>query len=87
MASRRRDKLDGIDAEQIEQTLGSRGWQLIRQRIEKTLAVKLAELEQPADQVVTAQIRGYIAGLRLSLGVPAILIREGEENAKRHEVS
>jgi hypothetical protein len=82
---RRRDKLDGIDADEIRKTTASPGWQLIRQRVETALTGKLAELEQPSDAVATAQLRGFIAGLRLALKVPEILIREGEDRAEKME--
>lgn len=77
---RRREKLDGIDAEQIQDTLESPGWQLIRQRIERTLVGKIGELEKPSDEVTTAQLRGQIAGLRTALNVPDILLNEAKEN-------
>lgn len=82
MAQRKRDKLDGIDIDDIEQTTSSRGWQLIRQRIERTLAGKRAELEHDADSVATAKLRGFIEGLGLAMKVPAILVKEAQEKPK-----
>lgn len=78
----RREKLDGIDAEQISQVVDSRGWQLIRQRIEKTRDEKMRELLQPLDPVQTANLRGSIAGLELALTVPKILMGEVKEGVE-----
>lgn len=81
MARKRHNHLDGIDAEQVQRTTQSRGWQLITERLNKTLAGMVTDLERPHSEVDTATIRGTIAGLRLALGVPKILMVEG--NTKR----
>lgn len=76
---KRKDKLDPVDADHIRRVTESRGWQLIRQRVERTLELKVAELQQPLDPVKTAEVRGMIQGLRLALDVPRILRAEGKE--------
>ena len=78
--AKRKDKLDGVDADHLAHTIGSAGWQLIRQRIERAVALKVDELQQPLDPVKTVQVRGEIAGLKLALGVPAILQKEARVN-------
>ena len=77
--NRKRDKLDGIDAEHISQVIDSRGWQLIRQRIEKTRDMKMRELLNPLDAVQTADLRGMVRGLELALSMPQILMGEVKE--------
>ena len=76
----RGQRLDGVDADHLTQTVASEGWQLIRQRIERTLELKQGELEQPLDPVRTATVRGEIAGLKLALTVPEILTAEAKRN-------
>ena len=79
---RRSDRLDGIDAEHVRQTCESPGWQLIRQRIERTTSLKVTELLQPLDPVKTAKVRGMIEALNLALDIPRILQQEAKENRK-----
>lgn len=74
---KRRDRLDGIDAQHVGETLDTRGWRLIDARIRKTVDGKMRDLVRPSDQVATAHLRGFIEGLELALKVPDILIREG----------
>lgn len=87
--SKKRDKLDGVDAEHIRQTAETFGWQLIRERLLRTVAGKVEELKRPLDAIQTATARGMIEGLELALNVPRILEAEGEKNAgdKRDEQS
>lgn len=80
---RKREKLDGLDAEEIAQTLGSHGFRLIHARLWRTLDVLLADLERHHSEVETATIRGTITGLRLALGIPDILMDEAKEGSKR----
>lgn len=74
----RKPKLDGIDADHIGRVLDSRGWQLIKQRIEKALAMRIDELQGDLDALKTAEVRGVIQGLKLALQIPNIL--KGEAN-------
>lgn len=77
---RKADRLDGIDADHVSTVLRSPGWQLIRQRIERTVQLKVDEVLAPLDPVKTAEVRGMIQGLKLALGVPAILQAEASAN-------
>lgn len=79
---KRSDRLDGIDAEHVRQTVESPGWQLIRQRIERTISLKVSELLQPLEPVKTTQVRGMIEALTLVLDIPRILQAEAKENRK-----
>ncbi|HLG99843.1 MAG TPA: hypothetical protein VKX49_26270 [Bryobacteraceae bacterium] len=79
VARNRREKLDGIDHDHISQVIDSRGWQLIRRRIEETRDRKMRELVNPLDPVDTAKLRGEIRGLEVALSVPGILQGEAKE--------
>ncbi len=83
----RKTKLDRVDADQIQQTLASPGWQFIRQRIERAVLLKVSELRKPLDPVQTATVRGEIEGLELALAVPEILRAEAAKgDAKEKEL-
>jgi hypothetical protein len=69
--------LDRVDAEQIRETLQTRGWKLIAARIQHMRQVKLLELEQDQGETNTALIRGYLEALRAVGSIPDILMREG----------
>lgn len=71
-------KLSSSDGSEIRIIVASPGWQFIRERLEKTRDAKIEELLKPADPVQTAQLRGEIAGLKIALSVPAILISEAK---------
>lgn len=86
MKRSRRDKLDGIDADHVRETIESPGWQLIRQRIERELSLKIAELVRPLDPVKTAQVRGMIEAFKTALDIPRILQAEAKENRKTNEL-
>jgi len=79
---RRQDKLDGIDYRNISTTIGSAGWQLIRERLQLALARKVDDLVLPHNETETATIRGFIAGLKTALEIPAILLKEAKENTR-----
>ena len=78
MAATRKKRLYPSDAELVRETLASQGWQLIRERIERAAAIKASELLQPLDQVKTATLRGEVAGLKLALEIPAIVMQEAK---------
>ena len=82
---RRKHKLDRVDADQIEQTLASAGWQFIQQRIERTVRVKTDEVLAPLDPVKTEHVRGVIEGLKIALAVPEILKAEAAVKAEGEE--
>ena len=79
----RREKLDRVDVDHVDQTVRSRGWQLIRQRIERTLEQKRVELEHDAGEVATAKLRGFIEGMKLALEIPKMLMQDGKEGGKQ----
>jgi hypothetical protein len=78
VAKPRREKLDRVDADLIEQVVQSRGWQLIRQRVEHEIERERTALEQPGPETETAWRRGKLAGLRDALQIPKLLMAEGE---------
>lgn len=80
---RKRDRVDLVDAELIEETLRSRGWQLIEQRIAETVAAQMRALIQPQTEIETATLRGLISGLQLAVSVPKILKNEAKESARK----
>lgn len=84
--ARKRERLDGIDSQHVSDTLDTRGWQLIRQRLERTRDLKIRELVKPSDAVTTAQLRGLIEGLGIALRVPEILMAEGKKGARDNDV-
>lgn len=69
-------KLDGVDAEHLREVLDSPGWQLIKQRLMKTLEGKMRDLVRPQNEVETATLRGAIQSLELAIKVPEILVQE-----------
>lgn len=75
----RKHHLDRLDAEAIRDMLGSRGWKLFAARLARFRAVKLEELERPADEVKTALTRGALEAIRAIAAIPDILIREGSK--------
>lgn len=79
---KRSDRLDGIDAEHVRQTVESPGWQLIRQRIDRARDLAVSELLKPLDQVRTAEVRGMIQAFHVTLTIPGILQAEAKENRK-----
>lgn len=78
--ARRKEKLDSLDAERVEETIRTPGWQLIGERIAVELQRHRLALENPQTEAETATLRGRIAGLKTALEVPGILMREGKEN-------
>jgi len=79
-AKRRGQRLHPSDAESIGLMLRSDAWQLFQQRIERAMFLKAEELLQPLDPVKTATVRGEVAGLKLALKVPEILMTEASAN-------
>lgn len=75
----RRDKLDGMDAELIRETLRTPGWRKIEARIRKTIDLAVESLMKPQTEVGTANLRGQIGALRTALLIPTILISEAKD--------
>jgi hypothetical protein len=84
MPQRKHDRVDLVDAELVEEMLGSRGWQLVQQRIAETVATQMRALVQPQTEIETATLRGFIAGLQLAASVPKILQGEAKNDAKEN---
>lgn len=82
MVRNRKNKLDGVDLANLRALLESPAWQLVSERVLKTLVTETEDLVRPHDAVETATIRGRIAGLRLGLSVPKILVDEALANIK-----
>lgn len=76
----KREKLDVLNAEQVNDFAGSPGWQLIRERIRTSGAGKLEELKRDLGPEQTAKCRGYIEALEMVLRLPVILEEEGKAN-------
>jgi hypothetical protein len=75
-----------MDLELIDQMLGSRGWQLYSQRIERTIQGKMSDLARDVDQIQTAKLRGFIEALMVVQKLPAILKAEARRTPTAKEV-
>lgn len=67
---------DSTPAEWIEAAAVHPGYRVIRERMEQMLHKRRAELEQPAGELKTAEIRGRIDELKTVLALPVILTKE-----------
>jgi hypothetical protein len=83
MPQRKRDRVDLVDAELIDEMLHSPGWQLTAERIAETIGTQMKALVQPQTEIETATVRGFINGLQLALSVPKILKSEAKESARK----
>ncbi len=72
----RKRRLDRMDASDVSETLRSRGWQLIAERVNRVRAQKIEELLKAQPETGTATIRGFVAGLDCVLAIPEILQAE-----------
>ena len=75
---RKPPRLDRMDAELIEETIQSPGWQLIQQGMRKMLDRKKNDLVRPQTEMETASARGAIAALETALQIPEILMQEAK---------
>lgn len=80
--TRKRDKLDSVDAELIRETLETSGWQLIKRGLENMRDVKMRDLVRQHTETETAQLRGAIDAIERALGIPETLIAEAKNGAK-----
>lgn len=80
--SRRKERLDTVDAEAIREMKQSRGWRLVLKRLELELARKKTELVQPQAEINTATTRGFIRGIETALKIPDILEKEGNHELR-----
>ena len=67
---------DPIDLEHLEQTLDTRGYQMIVERIAEMKQVKFRELRKRLSMTETDQARGFLDGIDACLAVPGILANE-----------
>lgn len=67
---------DPIDAEHLEQTLGTHGHRIIVERIGEMKQAKFRELRQRLPTGETDYIRGFLDGIDACLMVPRILAKE-----------
>ncbi len=67
---------DPIDAEHLEQTLGTHGHRMILERIAEMKQAKLRQLRQGLSMAETDQVRGFLDGLDACVAVPGILAKE-----------
>lgn len=58
------DVESGIDLEHLDQTARSRGYAFIRERMAQIVRDSRTALEQPLDERKTAELRGFIKGVR-----------------------
>lgn len=77
-------RLDNLDLESIDTLRRSRGWKLVQDRLAHSLSIARERLEKNQSEVETAEVRGEIRALRVALGIPDILLREGKAH---HELS
>jgi len=80
-----RQKPDAIDLEHLQQTVGTRGFQLIDTRVQDMLATARASLETQADPHDFYRAQGRVEALRRVLELPAILAKEIREREAKKE--
>lgn len=73
--------LEPADADDIAETLDSRGYRQIALRLHQTIEDHRIQLEAKMEERETNFQRGVIAGLRTALQIPEIL----QSEARRHE--
>ena len=61
----------GVDLEHLEQTARSRGYGFIRTRMAQIIRDSRTALEQSMDERKTAELRGFIKGVRRCAGLAA----------------
>jgi hypothetical protein len=71
------------DLDELEMTLQSPGYRLIRERLALVIAAKLRELVRPLAMDKTAQLRGEIDGLEGAIATAHLLRREIREKLKK----
>lgn len=78
---------DDVDREHLKETLDSHGYRITAAHTTATVEQLRTQLEQPADEGKTAFLRGQIAGLRLALALPEMMLREYEEERKQRRTA
>jgi len=67
---------DKTDLEHLRQTLETRGWQMIEQRVREMLETVAGTLEISAEPPELYRAQGQMSALRRVLQVPGILAKE-----------
>ncbi len=76
---------DDVDREHLQEVLDSNGYRILTAHITDTIEQQRTHLEQPADEARTAFTRGQIAGLRLALKIPDMLLQQYDETRKQRK--
>lgn len=71
---------DRVDADEVKSVVNSRAFRMIQQRIMLMRGRALADLIRPVSEGESARLRGFIEAVDKVLGIPAILVREGNAN-------
>jgi hypothetical protein len=74
---------DLLDAELIEQTVHTQGYQLVAARMREMLVHKVAELRSGANMDQTNRARGFLDAVERCLELPKILIAESRAAGKK----
>ena len=83
MARRKPEQLDALDSELIQETLGSLGWQLIKQGLENMRNAKIRDLVRPCSEMETAQLRGAIEAIESAINLPSTLMKQIKNGEQR----
>lgn len=75
--------LDGVDREHLEQTLRTRGWQIIERRLVAMLQRESGRCESTDDELSIRRAQGAVAAVREVLALPAGILREINERQRR----
>jgi hypothetical protein len=75
--------LDGVDREHLEQTLRTRGWQIIHKRLVEMLGRESDRCHCADDDVQVRRAQGAVAAIREVLALPAGILREINERQRR----
>lgn len=79
MSAKRKERLDGMDAELIRETLRTPGWRKIQARLLSERERRAMSLLKPQGEIETAISRGYCDALATALRIPEILIAEAKD--------
>jgi hypothetical protein len=76
---------DDVDREHLREAVDTHGYVILAARTNATIDQLRNQLEQPADEAKTAFLRGQLAGLRLALKLPDMMLQEYEEARKQRK--
>ncbi len=77
-------KLDNLQVEQLKTMKRSGGWTWFVERVQLARTKALIALTDCTDHYESGRIRGQLEAYKIALEIPDILIREAEEDRKRH---